>query len=151
MSQRPPTDEDTETAVFDGQGLRPKRPTARGVGGNRAESLKEAQRRRAVELATPTEITGPYDRSEPIRVISMKTPEEIAPDVKHPTPHVKRPKLRSLSSVTPTTGARMGHLAPPRDPKGVRARKLRDVVVWGSVVIIVGCAVMLGVWFLARS
>jgi hypothetical protein len=126
----------------------------RGHGEARGESLKEAQRRRAIELATPTEITPPRDRSEPIRIISMKTPAELAAEQQAAqTPHVQRPKLRPLSEVSQqnarVTGD-LGRLAPPRDAKGVRARKLRDFVVWGSLVIVVGCVVMLAVWFLAR-
>ena len=173
MSSRPPTSDDEATEVYDSQ--RVKRPTTRGVGETcggrelgqggtetarapssmsaRAESLKEAHRRREIHLATPTEITPPRDRSEPIRVISMKTPAELAAEQGERTPHVQRPKLRALSEVS-QQNARMtgdlGRLAPPRDAKGARVRKLRDFVVWGSVVIVVGCVVMLAVWFLAR-
>jgi hypothetical protein len=145
---RSPTDDD-ETGIFDGQ--RAKRSTARGMG-NRAESLKEAQSRRAVELATPTEITPARDRSEPIVVISMKTPGEVQPDEPHPTPQVPRPKLRALSEVSQSQPGNLslGRLAPPRDAKEVRGRRLRDGLIWGSLVIIVGCIVMLAVWFLAR-
>jgi hypothetical protein len=118
--------------------------------GNRAESLKEAQRRRAIELATPTEITA--NRSEPIRVVSMKTPGEVMPDMQHPTPQVPKPKLRALSEVSQShpKHASLGRLAPPRDAKEVRGRRVRDGLIWGSLVIIVGCVVMLAVWFLAR-
>ncbi|HLL21549.1 MAG TPA: hypothetical protein VK427_05430 [Kofleriaceae bacterium] len=124
--RRPPTDE-LKTAIFD--------PAA----GN-------------VEIATPTALDPPRERSEPIRVISMKTPPHVD-DVR--APHAARThkaKIRPLSDVvgagqTPPHG--MGYLAPPADPKERQARRLRDWLIWGSVLVMISCMVMLGVWFLA--
>lgn len=157
MTRRPPTgdDDDTQTAIFDGRGgVRPVKPTQRGVASHArggSEDVAEAERRRAVELATPTEITPERrDRSEPIRVISMKQPEAPRPEPAGHTPELVRPKLRALSDITPVGGTPMGRLAPPRDPKQVRARRLRDGLIWGSAVLLVGAIVMLAIWLLAR-
>ena len=43
----------------------------------------------------------------------------------------------------------MGYLAPPADQKERNVRKVRDWLIWGSVLVIISCLVMLGVWFLA--
>lgn len=91
----------------------------------------------------------PGPRSEPIQVVSMKTPDiEESQKVPRQMPEVR---LRAMSEVRPQTPPRgMGYLAPPRDPKEARSRRRRDAVIWGSVAIIVASVVMLAVWFLAR-
>nr|MBA3457346.1 hypothetical protein [Deltaproteobacteria bacterium] len=63
----------------------------------------------------PTEPAVPRDRSEPMRVISMKTPGPAA----EPKPQRVLPavKLRALSEVQSTPARAMGNLAPPRDPR----------------------------------
>jgi hypothetical protein len=96
----------------------------------------------------------PQQPTPPIRVISLKTPAEIEAEEKQKLrARDHKVSIRPLSEIrkqhdTPAGG--FGHLAPPRDPKEVRARRLRDHVIWGSLVVILACAVMLGVWFLAR-
>ena len=87
--------------------------------------------------------------SEPIRVVSMKTPADLEVDkpTNKPLPEVK---LRAISDVHKTPPRGMGRLAPPRDPKEARSRRVRDNVIWGSVAVIVAAVVMLAVWFLAR-
>jgi len=156
---RPPTDE-PKTVVFDPKRLRSKQPTLRGHDGaqpaptkrpetpaERAAREKEAHRQRAIELATPTEIS-PLERSEPLRVISMKTPAELATEKQAFGAKKHFVKLRALSEVTPTSTP-LGNLAPPHNPKEARGRRVRDALIWGSAVVIVGCVVMLGIWFLA--
>ena len=128
--RKPPT-EDTQTSVFD------KRQPS------------EDERRRAVELTTPTQIDGPP--SQPIRVISMKTPAELAAEKRAQLAKNHIVQIRAISEVsrhdTPTN---LGRLAPPRDPAGARARRLRELVIWGSAVLLVASVVTLGVWLIAR-
>ena len=139
--QRPPEDDDQKTAIYDSQqGKRMKSPTRRGHGSGE------------IEIGTPTEIDPPRkERSEPIRVISMKTPAELAAEKKQAK---KRDvKIRALSEVIrpdQTPPRAMGNLAPPVDLRERNVRKLRDWLIWGSVLVIISCTVMLGVWFLAR-
>ena len=95
------------------------------------------------------------EASTPIQVISMKTPAKVegSPQADQPTPHIPRPRLRAISEVTPLPHAQpenLGFLAPPRDPAEVRARRMRDYIVWGSLSLIVASFVALGIWFLAR-
>lgn len=140
--QRPPTDE-LQTEVYGSP------PRARAV-----KSTKKGFESGEIEIGTPTQIDPPKERSEPIRVISMKTPAEIAAE-KRAKLEAKQHKaeIRALSDVrqnaTPPRG--MGYLAPPADPRERNVRKLRDWLIWGSVLVIISCAVMLGVWFLAGN
>ncbi len=139
---RPPTDPQ-RTAIYD-----PERAPRAGEGAG-------------AEIATPTDLAAPplplppppYD-SQPIRVISLKAPGEASEDRRPVKQH--RPRLRRLSEVaqrarvaTPPGG--LGYLAPPRDPREARTRRLRDYVLWGSVVVILAGAVTLAVWFLAGA
>jgi hypothetical protein len=124
-----------------------------------------------LEIGTPTEVTPPpeepiaragaassapaagAERGEPIRVFSMKA--QGAPSEERPPVKQHQPRLRRLSEVSPQRRAAMtppgglGYLAPPRDPRQVRTRRWREYVQWGSAVVILAGAVMLGVWFLA--
>ncbi|MDQ3365529.1 MAG: hypothetical protein M3680_08885 [Myxococcota bacterium] len=160
---RPPTDPQ-QTGIYDPQAgrARPKSPTTKGHDSAIITVPDHGRRHEAaaVEVATPTVIDRPRERTEPLRVISMKAPRDVGAERKRDQQEAAREatskpraQIRSLAEVrkqqaTPAGG--MGYLAPPRDAKEVRARRLRDVMIWGSVVVIVGCAVMLGVWFLAR-
>ena len=138
--RRPPTDEQ-KTAIYDSQQR-----------GRAAKPTKQGFESGQVEVATPTLVDKPRrDRSAPIRVISMKTPAAAA-RAKKLTAKQHKPEIRSLADVvkknaTPAHG--MGYLAPPANPKERRGRKLRDWLIWGSVLVMITCAVMLAVWFLA--
>jgi hypothetical protein len=122
--------------------------------------VHDPARRGPVENAAPTYIDRPpeavpvpaaAERSEPIRVISMKN----RPDTDRPRDPERAPlqvKLRSMAEVagrrnTPAAG--LGHLAPPRDPREVRARRMRANVVWACVAIGLACAITLAIWLLA--
>ncbi len=143
--KRPPTDE-SKTDLYDSQQrTRGKSPTKRGH-----ESGEQT-----LDIGTPTAIDPPRaERSEPIRVISMKAREDTADGEPKQKREAKqhRPAIRALSDVigknaTPPRG--MGNLAPPMNQKEHNVRKLRDWLIWGSVLVMISCVVMLGVWFLA--
>lgn len=135
---RPPTDEQ-RTAIYDPEQDPHARPPQRGA---------------RIELATPTEVTPPAAaNSEPIRVISLKAPSDPSEERRPVAQH--QPRLRRLSEVTPprqrvaTPPGGLGYFAPPRDPHKVRPRRWREYLMWGSAVVILAGAVMLGVWLLA--
>jgi hypothetical protein len=157
MTRRPPPptpEDELPTSVFDSKRLRPAKPTQRGHDSGADEA--EQRRLRAIELATPTALSAPpappasTATSEPLRVISMKTPAELAAEKHVIAANKHQVRLRALGEVSPNRTPPMGYLAPPRDPREVRARRIRDYVIWGCAVVVVGCVVMLGVWFLAR-
>jgi hypothetical protein len=148
--KRAPTDE-LLTDIYESKDLKPraKKSTEKGheTGDTRVDPPRPPPLPPVPEAAPPAQPT-------PIRVISLKTPAEIEAEEKRKL-QAKHHKvaIRSLSEVrrqrdTPPGG--FGNLAPPRDPKEARSRQLRDHVIWGSLVIILASAVMLGVWFLAR-
>jgi len=145
--KRPPTDDQQKTSIYDSQqGKRGPKPTRKGFESGEIAAPK-------VEIGTPTEIDPPRkERSEPIRMISMKTPAEIAAEKEKKQAKQHKVEIRSMADAgrghqTPPRG--MGYLAPPADPKQTRNRKVRDWLIWGSVLVIISCTVMLGVWFLA--
>jgi hypothetical protein len=175
-------DDDGKTGIFASGSARAKSATARGVPpGHREEARRsdpacpessrgrgdaegegpkasrgieaiDDERRRAVELATPTEVmAAPSSQAAPLQIISMKTPAEVAAERKHRVAVAHQVKLRALSEVAAVRAVDLGRLAPPRDPRQARARRVRDALIWGSVVVIIGCAVMLAVWFVARA
>jgi hypothetical protein len=55
-------------------------------------------------------------------------------------------QLRSIAPESPD----LGRLAPPRDAPAARAQRRRERWIAASVTLIVGGAVMLGIWFLGR-
>jgi hypothetical protein len=107
--------------------------------------------RRPIEQGTPTAIAARPERSEPIRVISMKerTTAQLARAEEQRVPlHVQ---LRSMAEVAGRhdTPAGLGHLAPPRDGREVRARHARANLVWVCAGIVLACAISLAIWFVA--
>jgi hypothetical protein len=106
--------------------------------------------RRGIEQGTPTEVTARAERSEPIRVFSMKDhsgPQKPRTDERR----AMQVQLRSMSDVSRQHDppVDLGHLAPPRDPRQARNRRLIDNVIWGCVAIMLACAIMLAIWFIA--
>lgn len=65
-----------------------------------------------------------------------------------PVHQVQMRPLSDLSKQTPQQG--MGRLAPPHDPNRARTRKTQDVMIWGSIVVIIGSIVTLVIWLIAR-
>ena len=158
--KKPPT-EDQKTDVYDTGRSRTVRPTQKGLG-----RPSDGERKRVVELTTPTQVDPPPSSDTPalagpplsaspdplaLRVISMKTPAELAAERREREGREHVVKMRAISEVsrhdTPTN---LGRLAPPRDPAGARARRLREVVIWGSAVLLVASVVTLGIWLIAR-
>jgi hypothetical protein len=106
--------------------------------------------RRPIEQGTPTEVTARAERSEPIRVFSMK--DQTGPRKPRTDDHrAMQVQLRSMAEVSRRhdTPVGLGHLAPPRDAKQARNRRLIDNVMWGGVAIILACGIMLAIWFVA--
>lgn len=102
------------------------------------------------DQATPTAVTARIERSEPIRVISMKDRSAGRPRVEEPRVplHVQ---LRTMAEVAglrdPPSG--LGHLAPPRDPQQARKRRQLDNVVWACVAIGLAGGIALAIWLIA--
>lgn len=99
----------------------------------------------------PAQPSPPASSSQPMVAISMKTPANpnLAPvaKVEREMPHVK---LRAMSEVAKQQHPQnLGNLAPPYDAAEARARSVRDLVVWGSVAVIIASAIALVVWFVA--
>lgn len=146
MSRKRPSTDEQKTSIYDSRTHgRAKSATKKGFESGAT----------TLDIGTPTDIDPPRkERSEPIRVISMKTPAEVAAERKQLAAKQHKPEIRALSDVLPrnaTPPRGMGRLAPPADPRQARVRKLRDWLIWGSVLVIISCAVMLGVWFLATG
>lgn len=103
-----------------------------------------------VASAAPVEAAA-RERSEPIRVFSMKEHTARRQTEEHRAPlHIQ---LRSLAEVagrrhdTPPAG--LGHLAPPRDPAQAKTRHWRANAVWGLVVVALAAAIALAIWLVA--
>ncbi|HMG52181.1 MAG TPA: hypothetical protein VK601_01840 [Kofleriaceae bacterium] len=130
---------------------RPRRPTRGGTGVNeRGTPTRVDGSTRPVEQGTPTELVARPERSEPIRVFSMKDRTEAA------RPHSDEPRaplhvqLRAMADVaglrdTPA----FGHLAPPRDPRQARNRRRRANVAWAGVAVVLACGISLVIWLIA--
>jgi len=140
----------------------------------RQDREREEFRRRAIEMTTPTAIASPgfagarstpegsadsiepdvpvpvaSGKSEPIRVISMKTPAEPAAR-RIPEGQAPVVKLRAITDFSGHATPAQGYLAPPRDVREVRSRKIKDLVVWGTVVVVIGVVVMIAMILIAR-
>jgi hypothetical protein len=97
----------------------------------------------------PTDQPYPPPAPPPLQVISHKTPGAAPrPAYEHrPAPQVQ---IRPMSELSKTPAGGMGRLAPPHDPNRARTRKTQDVMIWGSVVVIIGSIVTLVIWLIAR-
>lgn len=136
------TEAPTRVEGFSREDLPPRRakePTRRGHEGPSASR----------EKPRPAPEPVPRDRSEPMRVISMKTPGDLEgkEKVQRVLPVVK---LRAISEVRQTPPRGLGNLAPPFDPREARSRRLRDNVIWASLAVILASVVTLAIWFLAQ-
>lgn len=133
MSRKPSHEiDDDETSIYEASG-RAKKNTERGHGAGPAPQ--------------PVAQAG----SEPIRVISMKTPGVDAAQRQAQEAKAHVVKLRAISELSgPGIQLPLGNLAPPRDPKEAAKRRARDYVILGLGVVIVGCLVMAAVLLLAR-
>lgn len=107
---------------------------------------------RTNDRGTPTELTARPERSEPIRVISMKDRTGGEPRPRHAEPRVPlHVRLRSMAEVAGLSDQRnaLGNLAPPHDPRRARRRRQRDNVMWACVAIVLACGISLGIWLVA--
>jgi hypothetical protein len=104
----------------------------------------------SIEQATPTEVTASAEHSQPLRVISMKdqTEAEHARMASAPL-HVQLRSLAEISRRPQDTPIGLGRLAPPRDPREARARRVRANLWWAAVAIALACAIMLAIWLVA--
>ncbi|HEY0990595.1 MAG TPA: hypothetical protein VGD80_26265 [Kofleriaceae bacterium] len=101
-----------------------------------------------VEPATPTEVTARAERSEPIRVFSMKDATEAPRQTDER--RAMQVQLRSFAEARRhETPVGLGHLAPPRDPRKARTRRLVDNLMWGCIAIMLACGIMLAIWLIA--
>jgi hypothetical protein len=114
---------------------------------NRWEGRPEAA---ADPFATPY---APTHESHPppvaIQAISHKTPGN-APRPAYDQRAVPQVQIRPMSDLSKTPAGGVGRLAPPYDPNRARTRKAQDVMIWGSIVVIIGSIVTLVIWLIAR-
>lgn len=144
---------------------RAKRPTTKPPPvPARARAPRDSQAEVPTEVYDPDRLAkakadvaakAPAAKAPAIQAISMKTPggDKLAVDLMRAEPTLKRPKLRAISEVTPPSAmpaTNLGYLAPPRDPAEVRSRRRRELVVLGSLSVIIASVVALVIWFLAR-
>jgi len=154
MSGRSSTPDDAKTAIYDPKRAKSEtqRGTASGAHDVQLATPTAVDPRRPVEQAAPpapAPAPAPRRISEPLRVVSMKDVGSTTVKTARPVP---KPQIRSIAEVTGRTARPpgMGRLAPPRDPKEVRARRMRDNVIWACLAVILACGVTLAIWFLAR-
>lgn len=116
---------------------------------NRWEGRPDDQNAFATPYA-PTHESHPPPAPQPMQAISHKTPDNgMRPNAEHrAVPKVQIRSMQSNLAKTPPGG--MGRLAPPHDPNQARSRKAQDVMIWGSVVVIIGSIVTLVIWLIAR-
>src|SRR5690349_3686561 len=89
MARKRPSTEEQRTSIYDSNaGKRSKSETRKGF---------ESGQIAVPEIGTPTQIDPPRERSEPLRVISMKSPAEIAAEKKQAKQH--KIEIRALSDV----------------------------------------------------
>jgi hypothetical protein len=86
------------------------------------------------------------ERSEPIRMISMKPRS----DTDRPRDEMRAPprvRLRSLAEVSGDHApVDLGHLAPPRDPRKVRIQQVRRQWTRAGITVVLAIAVALAIW-----
>jgi hypothetical protein len=102
------------------------------------------------EQATPTERTARPERSEPVRVISMKDPAEAsrqrAAEPRVPL-HVQLRTMAEVAGVHEPAG--LGRLAPPHDPRRARMRRRRANLAWACLGVALAAGISLAIWLIA--
>lgn len=101
----------------------------------------------AVPFAAPTHESPSSPMA--IQAISHKTPGN-APRPTYEQRAVPQVQIRPMSDLSKTPAGGVGRLAPPYDPNRARTRKAQDVMIWGSIVVIIGSIVTLVIWLIAR-
>ena len=166
-AQAPPTDVDARPVVAGLAGARsagsdaqrhagagPDSPRPQmmmsGAGPDSVRPLVVAQSRKAIDDS------GNFRRevATPVKAVSRKGPDDPSrPRADTPPRAIPQVQLRALSDVKgqgQQPQQNLGYLAPPRDRVEVRARRGRELVIWGSVVVMIACVVALVIWFLAQ-
>jgi hypothetical protein len=129
----PPPSTDERTRVYRG----PEDP------GESAERLPRAP--------SPPIVAVSHAKSEPIKAISMKTPDGEVSKRDPEAPVLPAVKLRAMSEFhRAQTPQNLGNLAPPYDPHEARKRSVQDYVIWGCLAVMMASAIALAVWFAAR-
>lgn len=155
-------DDDDATAIYDSLKPRP----LRGIKPTQPPPLPKPPRPPAVpgppKLAPPKpeppkpeppKPEPPKLPAEPIRVVSMKTPAELAaekPHDKQAQRELPKVHIRPMRAQTQPGPHELGTVAPPRDPKAARERQAWSLVFWASIVVIIASLVALAVWLIAR-
>ncbi len=149
---RPPTDE-VPTEIYDsGERLVRSTDAATKIG-KRPQPAGSGE----IEIADPTdhnvdlvEIADPTEKTrEPILVISMKTPAEVAAEK-----HDKRDKVLPVPQLRPMADVRAvpepaGNLARPRE-RSWHSRRVLANIGWGIAVIAIATVVAIALWFVMQ-
>jgi hypothetical protein len=103
-----------------------------------------------IEQATPTaQMTRP-ERSEPLRVISMKDQAQAtaarAAEPRVPL-HVQLRTMAEVAGVHEPAG--LGRLAPPHDARQARIRRRRANLAWACVAVALAGGISLAIWLIA--
>lgn len=103
------------------------------------------------EQATPTELTARPERSEPVRVISMKHQAEAGMPRATVEPRVPlHVQLRTIAEVAGVhEAAGLGRLAPPHDPRQARKRRQRANLAWAGVAVVLAAGISIAIWLIA--
>jgi hypothetical protein len=104
----------------------------------------------AAEQATPTELTARPERSEPLRVISMKDQAEggtrVPAEPRVPL-HVQLRAMAEVAGVHEAAG--LGRLAPPHDPRQARWRRRRANLAWTCLAVALAGGISFTIWLIA--
>ena len=104
----------------------------------------------AAEQATPTELTARPERSEPLRVISMKDQAEGEPRAPAEPRMPLHVQLRAMAEVAGVhEAAGLGRLAPPHDPRQARRRRRRANLAWAGVAVVLAAGISIAIWLIA--
>jgi hypothetical protein len=103
------------------------------------------------EQATPTELTARPERSEPVRVISMKHQVEAGmprTPVEQRVPlHLQLRTIAEVAGIHEAAG--LGRLAPPHDPRQARKRRRLANLAWAGVAVVLAAGISIAIWLIA--